>query len=87
MSAYTRDQANEEAASLAVMLESPGWKVLVDEATLRTDKLKDLLVWENDSERKSELQANIRSFIFLLRFPQELMEAAGRANEDSTEPS
>jgi hypothetical protein len=81
---WTPEDLNTEAMQIQQMLQTSGWMVMRDEVNQRKAKLTDLLIAENDEKRKSELQANIRSLIFLLSFPEEMLEAARRINEAKT---
>lgn len=77
----------EEASHLEGMRQSPGWKIVEDEAVTRIAKLTKLLVWSDDQDKTRELQANIRSLEFLLTFPLQMMEAAQKAIEKAKEAS
>ena len=81
----TKEQLLEEAAHVQGMMGTMGWSIIEKEARERINNLGNLLIWENDSERKSDLQANIRSLVFLLRFPLDMLEAARRVNESDRE--
>lgn len=72
-----------EAQQIEAMLQSPGWKVIVDEVSKRHGSLVKALVWEDDNQAKDKLQANIRGLEFLLKFPNEMLETAKRVTEAS----
>ena len=83
MSQVTLEQIQDEAVHVQALLSHPGWKIVVDEATERTKRLTVALVAENEIEKIRDLQANIRSLQFLLKFPLELVEAARRATDEA----
>lgn len=72
-----------EAQQIEAMLNSPGWKVLVDEISTRHGALVKGLVWEDDNQTKDKLQANIRGLEFLLKFPGEMLETAKKVTEEA----
>lgn len=79
----TNDQLSEEAFLLQQMMDTRGWKVVEDEAKQRTARLTESLIWSDDADTIRDLQANIRSLDFLLRFPVQMQEAAKRANAEA----
>lgn len=89
MSEVSVEQIQQEAAHMAGMLASPGWAVIKDEVSRRMNGdgkhggLVKALISEDDPQRIRDLQANIRSLEFLLKFPDEILEAARRATEQA----
>lgn len=79
----TNDQLSEEAFLLQQMMDTRGWKVVEDEAKQRTARLTESLIWSDDADTIRDLQANIRSLAFLLRFPVQMQESAKRANAEA----
>lgn len=74
-----------EAQQIETMLNSPGWKVIVDEISKRHGTLVKALVWEDDNQSKDKLQANIRGLEFLLKFPGEMLETAKKVTEEAAQ--
>jgi len=72
-----------EAQQIEAVIQSPGWKVIVDEVSKRHGSLVKALVWEDDNLAKDKLQANIRGLEFLLKFPGEMLETAKRVTEEA----
>lgn len=85
MKDVSREQILQEAAHIHGMLQTPGWAVLKDEAKERIIALTERLIWANDPAQIRDLQANIRSLEFLLKFPDELLEAGRRATEEQAQ--
>jgi hypothetical protein len=83
VSQVTLEQIQDEAAHIQGLMNHPGWGIVADEATERIKRLTVALVAENEIEKIRDLQANIRSLQFLLKFPSELVEAARRATDEA----
>lgn len=68
---------------MAGLMAHPGWGIVADEAQQRIIRLTAALIAENETEKIRDLQANIRSLQFLLKFPGELLEVARRATDEA----
>lgn len=85
MSEVSKEQIIEEAQHIAQMLETQGWKVIVNEIETRKEKLMRALVHADDIDVIKSLQANLRGLEFLLGFPHEMLETAKRVTETGEE--
>jgi hypothetical protein len=74
----------DEAVHLSGLMGHPGWAIVADEASGRLKWLTKALIAENEIEKIRDLQANIRSLEFLLKFPDQMLEVARRATEQAT---
>lgn len=83
LSSVDKEKFILEAQQIEAMIQSPGWKVIVDEVSKRHGSLVKSLVWEDDNQAKDKLQANIRGLEFLLKFPGEMLETAKRVTEEA----
>lgn len=70
-----------EARHLEMLVQSQGWRIIEDEVKVRMSRLVKALIACDEDNSIHNLQANIRSLEFLLRFPNEMLETAKRVTE------